>query len=143
MTPSTPFDPFHYAESIGVRVIHHPLGPGENGRWYDSRRLVALRPGMTFNLERCTLAHELGHEHYGHLETTRRNEVQADRWAAAKLIDPAVVRDLAAATSDEGRICVELGVTVRLFRVHLYANGLMPLLDFDDPLRRRVDRGAA
>jgi hypothetical protein len=129
--PSTPFDPHEYAESIGVRILHHHLNPGEYGRWYQSRRLVVLRPGMTYNHERCVLTHELGHEAFAHSTSTRRTEVQADRWAADRLIDPAVVDDIARATSDEGRICAELGITVRLFRVWLYAHGRMPLIDFD------------
>lgn len=136
MTGSTPvFDPHEFAESIGVQVRYHPLAPGEHGRWYQPRRLVILRPGMTVNHERCVLAHELGHEHYGHPTSSQRAEVQADRWAAERLIDPALLADIARTTSDEGRICAELGVTVRLLRVWLYAHGRMPLLDFASPRR--------
>ena len=34
----------------------------------------------------CTLMHELGHAHYGHVGVTGKQEVLANRWAAHRLI---------------------------------------------------------
>lgn len=131
MTKTPTFDPWEHAERVGVKVIHHHLPYPENGRWYPQSRLIVLNPGMPFSLERCVLAHEEGHEAFGHAGKSRKAEVQADRWAAAHLIDMRAFRDLARATPDEGRLCLELNVTVRMLRVFMYMHGLVEPVDLD------------
>lgn len=67
-------------------------------------------------LDRCVLAHGLGHAILGHEDDRPKHELLADRWAADQLIDP---RELAALPDEAGEfdIALELEVTFRLLRV--------------------------
>lgn len=143
MKPSPRYDPYQHADDLGVTIIYHDLPAGENGRWYNGRRLVVIQPGMPATLERCVLAHELGHEHYGHLTSNRKSELQADRYAAENLIDERDLRRLVARSHDEVFLCGEFGVTVRLLRVRMYDLGLIPLMDVEQVDELAARRSAA
>lgn len=78
-------DPYEYAGTLGVTVIHEPLETA-NGLWVPEHRLVVLKLGMDETKDRCTLAHELAHFVLGHEESTPLNEWQADRFAATHQI---------------------------------------------------------
>lgn len=113
------FDPHAFADAQGVTVEHRP-GLPEQGRYYPSRRHIVLRAGLTPLLERVILTHELGHHNHGHYCSSPRAELLADRWAAARLIDPAELEQIARAHPDNpGAWCLHLGITPRLLEVHL------------------------
>lgn len=78
-------NPYEYAETLGIRVIHQPLERA-NGLWIHDHRLVVLNMGMPEVKDRCTLAHELAHAVLGHEDSTPLNEWQADRYAATHQI---------------------------------------------------------
>jgi hypothetical protein len=72
------WSPHDHATSHGITVTYDDIA--ERGRYYPGRQLIVLQPGMHSVVERCTLAHELGH-HY-----TGASEYRADRWAADHLL---------------------------------------------------------
>jgi Zn-dependent peptidase ImmA (M78 family) len=80
------------ARAQGVRVAWRDLGrrAGE----FHSSGLILLNPRRTEIVQRITLAHELGHAHYGHTWTDdpadrAMREHLADRYGARLLITPA------------------------------------------------------
>lgn len=133
MTGDPEYSPFQHAEALGVEIQYRDLPPGEFGRWYNHRRLVVLRPGMRPAHEQCVLAHELGHAAYGHVSSTPKTELQADRFAASNLINFAMLMDAAEKSQNEAEVCLELGVTVRLLRVYLTMYRLTPFYDPEAP----------
>nr|WP_255521641.1 ImmA/IrrE family metallo-endopeptidase [Frondihabitans sp. VKM Ac-2883] len=74
--------------------------------------------------DRSALAHGLAHAVLGHTDDRPKHEVQADRMAAANLIDLDECRELMKWTPDCHRLARELGVTTRLTRVFLNVNHL-------------------
>jgi Zn-dependent peptidase ImmA (M78 family) len=67
---------------------------GRRAGEYHSSGLILLNPRRTETVQRVTLAHELGHAHYGHTWTDDVHERAvrerlADRYAARLLITPA------------------------------------------------------
>lgn len=85
--------PDRVAEAQKIIVSEGKLKPHVNGLWVPERRTVLLRWGMDHVTRRCTLAHELGHAHHGHVRThddryDARAEREADRYAADMLINP-------------------------------------------------------
>lgn len=106
------------AEERGIRVVE---APGASRGGYDpERRTIRLSPGMSRRTTRSVLAHELGHAELGHAPTahptlSRRQERQADAWAARLLITP---QDYALAESARGAhvpsLAFDLDVTVEI-----------------------------
>ncbi len=114
-TPTcTPPDLDAIAEQLGVSITHRDLKGRWNGLWLPAQRAIILTTGLTPTLERCTLAHELGHATLGHRSSCPKNERQADAWAAGILIPEHEVHRLALETPDPARWAVELGVTTHL-----------------------------
>ncbi|GAA2141759.1 hypothetical protein GCM10009825_30620 [Arthrobacter humicola] len=74
------------AQQMGVRVRTAVTPPRWWGAYDHRRRLVTLRPGLGPIQLECTLMHELGHAHYGHVGVSGKQEVLANRWAANRLI---------------------------------------------------------
>lgn len=107
-----------FAGERGLRVKWRDLGR-RNGE-YHSSGLILLNPRRAEITQRVTLAHELGHAHYGHTWTDNPDrhtmqERMADRYAANLLISPA---EYALAEHlvgpHPGAIARELGITRRL-----------------------------
>lgn len=117
------YDPFAHAEQLGIQVEYQSLR-SHDGLWVPDSDLIILRSNMRAVHQRSTLAHELGHNFYGHISDTPKHEVQADRWAAEKLIDPREVVDLLKWSPDLVRIANELDVSGRLLRVYLNVHRL-------------------
>ena len=107
------YDPQQHAERIGVRVEYR-RGLVHPGLWVPDHHTIYLRAGMTSIHERSVLAHELGHVCLGHRTSTPKHELQADRWAVRRLIDPDELRDVAAASPDPGVWCHALRVSADL-----------------------------
>lgn len=116
------------AESMGVTLRRH--SGGVKG-WYDhATRTISTRRGMSIQQYRSTLAHELGHAHYGDTPTgnghfDQRQERRANEYAARLLISP--VEFEAAAIWHHGHlpaIADELEVTKHLLKTwqSLHAN---------------------
>lgn len=78
-------DPYEYADTLGITVVHEPL-ESANGLWIPEHRMVVLKLGMDPTKDRCTLAHEIAHFVLGHEESSPLNEWQADRFAATHQI---------------------------------------------------------
>ncbi|MEN1976866.1 ImmA/IrrE family metallo-endopeptidase [Cellulomonas sp. P4] len=106
------------AAAQGVRVAWRDLGrrAGE----YHSSGLILLNPRRSETTQRVTLAHELGHAHYGHTRVDDRREHEhqerlADRFGARLLISP---MEYAAAEQlvgpHPGALARELGVTTKV-----------------------------
>lgn len=106
------------AHARGLRVAWRDLGrrAGE----FHSSGLILLNPRRTETVQRVTLAHELGHAHYGHTWTDdirqhAAHERLADRFAARRLIS--LARYAAAERlvgPHPGAIARELEVTTRV-----------------------------
>lgn len=107
------------AAQLGVTIEHHHTLP--HGRWGDyrhHRRTIRLLDRMAPVQYVSTLAHELGHAHYGHRRTTGRTELEADAWAARQLIDPAEWRYLTTIHADLLTVAAELQVLPRIAAVY-------------------------
>lgn len=86
-TTSFHTNPRVLAQQMGVRVRTAVTPYGWWGAYDHKRRLITLRPGLGPIQLKCTLMHELGHAHYGHVGVTGKQETLANRWAAYRLID--------------------------------------------------------
>jgi Zn-dependent peptidase ImmA (M78 family) len=99
------------------------------GWWCPDERVILLDDRLDRRTARCVLAHELGHALLGHTGAppfgdvgwlARRQEAQADRWAADRLLDHAdVVAVLAAYPDDVDQAALELDVTTGVLRTWL------------------------
>lgn len=104
------------AEARGYRIRWHLGGP--KAAWLPHRSTISLRVGMDDTTTLCSLAHELGHAHYGDPPGHHgAHELRADRFAARLLINPA---DYAATEAIYGPhptlLAAELGVTVKVLK---------------------------
>lgn len=114
------YDPFEHAARLGIEVVRRRLDDeNENGLWVPDLHAIFLRPGMRSIHERSVLSHELGHACLGHRETTPRNELRANRWAARKLIIPELLTRAAAHSPDPGTWCHELNVSADILDRYL------------------------
>lgn len=105
---------------LGLRIAYRDLGR-RNGE-LTRGGLIVVNHNKPVVVQRCTVAHEMGHWHYGH-DWTRdhnreRDERQADMYAAKLLI---CSHEYATAERVHGPytspIARELGVTPQLVRV--------------------------
>lgn len=102
------------AAELGVRV-HGAHLPGDMlGSYSPTQRRVYFDLGLTPDERRVTIAHELGHVHYGHDCDSTRNEMQAETYAAHLLIDPAEYARAEAIDAEPNYLAAETGVTVEL-----------------------------
>lgn len=75
------------AEARGYRIRWHCGGP--KAAWIPHKHTISLRLGMDDAATLCSLAHELGHAHYGDPPGHHgAHEIRADRFAARLLISP-------------------------------------------------------
>lgn len=109
------FDPYAFAEQMGITVIHRPIRTA-NELWLPEHSTIVVRSGLRRILDRCVLAHGLGHAILGHEDDRPKHELLADRWAADQLINPWELRAIPDG-ADEFQIALEIDVTLRLLRV--------------------------
>lgn len=102
------------AETRGYRVAWHRGGP--KGAWLPNTKTVSIRYGMDDAETLSTLAHELGHAHYGDPPGCHpKREDRANRFAAKLLVDPTEYATLESIYGPHpSRLAHELGVTVEL-----------------------------
>lgn len=112
------------ADRLGVRLTHHDAEESERKGFYDHlTRTISTVRGLSAAEYKSTLAHELGHAHYGHEPTgiecvDDQHEDQADEFAAELLLTEELVRDACAAYGGHlGAIAEELEVTEHLLAV--------------------------
>lgn len=111
-------DMLEVAHARGVRVAWRDLGR-RNGE-YHSTGLILLNPRRSESVQRVTLAHELGHAHYGHGWTDDRRlreryERLADEHAARLLIRASEYAIAESVVGPHvGAIARELGVTTKI-----------------------------
>jgi Zn-dependent peptidase ImmA (M78 family) len=117
------YDPFAHAEQLGIEVQYHPLR-ASNGLWVPDHRVIFLQPRMRVIHERSILAHEVAHAALGHRDDRPKHEVLADRAAAENLIDRDEILHLLNWTDDIAKVCLELQVTTKLFRVYVNVHRL-------------------
>ncbi|SJM69333.1 No significant database matches [Gulosibacter sp. 10] len=114
--------PYDHAAAQGIRVVYQ--SQPERGRWYPRPRIIALSYNLPPTLERCVLAHELGHAHHGHGCDTDAAEREANQWAAGHLLTAEQVAAAARAYPDHpGRWAVDLSVTPKLLLTWLRTPG--------------------
>lgn len=111
------YEPFTHAEQLGIKVVYREL-ENCNGLWVSELNVIYLSPGMRRIHERCVLAHEIGHAVLGHRDSSPKNELQADIYAAKNLITPRLLL-IASRLYDHDRfIAEECGVTVPILKAY-------------------------
>jgi len=105
------------AEAMGLRVMLRDIGRS-SGYLY-AGGLVVINSTRSLLTQRVTLAHEMGHHALGHDWTrdhdVRRDELDADTWAARLLVTPDAYRAAEACVGcHPGALAKELGVTRQL-----------------------------
>jgi hypothetical protein len=110
------YDPYQHAEELGVTVLHRPIRTAHE-LWLPERNVVVVRSGLRRIHDRSALAHGLAHAALGHPDDRPKHEVQADRYAANRLVNEDEAVAVLRWTEDPARIALELGVSGRLWRV--------------------------
>lgn len=114
------------ADSYGVRVLYGGLD-GRNGVYYDDLKLVIIEQSLPPAMERFTLAHELGHAHHGHRESTPSNEIKADEFAARLLIKDDDYMSAEAVCEDPRYIAQELDLPLRAVEAYWRLKSVLPM----------------
>lgn len=120
---------------MGMRVKTRDLGR-RHGEYRHSAGLIILNPRLTAVQQRCTLAHELGHAHFGDTITDERIERRADQWAARLLVSPAAYARAESITGgSSAALARELGLTrqiVLAYRAYLRTQPIRTLPEASD-----------
>ena len=93
-----------------MRVRTAPTPAAHWGVYDHQHRLVTLTPGLGPVQYRSTLAHELGHAHYGHTGHLPKNENHADQWAARALLSFEMLYEAARLPAGIPELAAELDV---------------------------------
>jgi Zn-dependent peptidase ImmA (M78 family) len=110
------FDPYDFADALGINVIHRAIRSA-HGLWIPEHNTIVIRSGLRLIHDRVALTHELGHAINGHETDDPKKELQADIFAAKKLINPERLQRLEHYRDDAAALALELGVTQRILRV--------------------------
>lgn len=104
------------AQARGYHIRWHRGGP--KAAWVPHKRTITLRVGMDDVTTLCSLAHELGHAHYGDPPGHHgAHELRADRFAARILVSPTEYATAEALYGPHpSLIAHELGVTVKVLK---------------------------
>lgn len=114
------------AEDAGIRVLYGSLD-GRNGVYYDDLGLIILEQSLSPEMERFTLAHELGHAHHGHRESTLANEMKADEFAAKSLVHEGEYQRAESISDNPRFIAQELGLPVRAIEAYWRLKDVLPM----------------
>lgn len=111
------------AAQYGVGVHYWDLPERTRGLYDHEEKLIFLNLRLTYYERRSTLAHEIGHAHYGHECSYPRGEKQARAFASKLLIDPEEYARLERINPDPHWIAEEFSVTAEIIfdyeRFHL------------------------
>lgn len=78
-----------------------------------------MKPQLALIQYECTLFHELGHAHYGHVGVTGKQEMLANRWAAHRLIDFESLIEYAATEQSSTAVAAAVGVLPSVLQTYL------------------------
>lgn len=102
------------AHRLGITVTHQPLAHPLRGYYQHHQKIIVIRKDLNRRQEIETLAHELGHAHHGHTETTPRTEAQAWKYAARLTVDPEAYAVAERINPHPAAIALELDLTPTL-----------------------------
>jgi hypothetical protein len=106
---------FQHCADLGIDVQWHDLGERRRGEYRRHERTIVLNPRLTRRQVVACLAHELGHERFGHGCSTPANERRAWEYAAALVLTPAEYAAAEARVGDHpSGLAIELAVTPQL-----------------------------
>lgn len=114
------------AERYGIRVLYGSLD-GRNGVYYDDLKLIIVEQSLPPAMEKFTLAHELGHAHHGHRESTPSNEIKADEFAARLLINDDDYMNAETVCEDPRYIAQELNLPLRAVEAYWRLKSMLPM----------------
>lgn len=98
------------AERLGVSITEDRLPHGWWGLYMVEHHLIFLSPELGPVQRKSTLAHECGHAYYRHDGTNKKQECQANRWAAKRLINETDFIDALRITDEYRGLAQILGV---------------------------------
>jgi hypothetical protein len=130
--------PKHLAQQMGVRVRVAATPQGWWGVYDHGRRLITLRPGLGPIQSDCTLMHELGHAHYGHIGHSPKQELLADRWAAHRLIQFDDLLEAAGMEQSGPSVACSLGVLPRVLDTYLKTLTQLELRQLREAALKRI-----
>lgn len=120
-----PRNPYDEALKHGLTIESAPLGEGMLGLY--TGKSIIIAPDLSPRVERCVIAHELGHHRFDspliHARQYAKAERRADRYAAELLLDEGEVRRLAKFL-EPGELALELNVTGWVLQAFLEAHPL-------------------
>lgn len=102
------------AAEYGVMVHFWHLDENTRGLYDHEDRSIFLNLRLTPVERRSTLAHELGHCHYGHTGNSPAQERLARAYAAKLLVDPAEYARLERINPDQHWLAEEFSVTAEI-----------------------------
>ncbi len=120
------YDPWEHTHQLGFRFERAPLShPDHLAECHVDRRLILLKPGLTWRVERCELSHENVHAEYGDLPIPegielRKRELRCDRIAADRLVNPERLARAMIEHPDPATWCLDLDITARVLRTYLH-----------------------
>lgn len=126
------------AQQMGVRVRTAVTPHGWWGVYDHPRRLITLRPGLGPIQLECTLMHELGHAHYGHVGVTGKQELLANRWAAHRLVNFDLLLESARIEQSTVAVAASIGVLPSVLNVYLQTLSKSQLQDLRSAALRRA-----
>jgi Zn-dependent peptidase ImmA (M78 family) len=110
------YDPYQHAAELGITVLHRPLRTAHE-MWLPDHNIIVIHDRLRRVHDRTALAHGIAHAVLGHPDDRPKHEVQADRYAANRLISEDEAVAVMQWCDDSARIAAELGVTGRIWRV--------------------------
>lgn len=144
MWPGTlPIDPARIANCYDIKVIrdHTLVGSTNSGRCLiddEGNRIIIVNEADSYQRQRFTIAHELGHalldgegihnrtETSYNLGNYRENEAKVNRFAAALLMPEENVHAALAAGKDLAQMAEIFGVSQVAMRIRLVRLGVLP-----------------
>lgn len=124
---------------LNVNVKFAELPEPLQGCYLAEHDTILIAAGLSLPEQVETLAHELGHAHYGHGCSDERREFRAWGWALKHLINPEDYAILEQAGLNSYQIAEEMGVTVRV--INLWQQRLKRLGDNVYGFARLADYG--
>jgi Zn-dependent peptidase ImmA (M78 family) len=125
---SSRYSPWRELRALDQLIFDQVDLPSGDAWWVPAHDVILMRPRLLQVERRCSLAHELGHRHLEHTGQCRygdsrrqgaRAELEADQWAARKLITIEALGSVLVWTDDRDEAADELWVTRRLLDVRL------------------------
>lgn len=120
------YDPWDHAHQMGFRIERRTLShPDHLAECHLEQRLILVKPGLTYRVERCEVGHENVHVEFGDLPIPeglelRKRELRCDRIAAERLINPDRLARAMIEHADPASWCLELDITARMLRTYLH-----------------------